>query len=611
MHRAPHEADAPARQWLYEAGFLTVRRSDSPDAFLPPVTADGGQPHGYVMADPAHAERARELVGRLNRITGEPGGWRVLPARQPELVLSSLPRARGGRRPVVFHLADTEDTTFADEVVRTCDVLWAAETAEGTFLGPLFRTDQDVARYRLARASWSDARRLRALGCPAARPLPLARHLQGDIEAFARAMLAAVDSAPDHCRLLGDVDFAAGAGLVPQDGADEAGTAGRVREAALWTEAIAGRIPPERLESQHTWSLGMLRDLRVVTATGWPGVRIGTCRAPAGGVDALEGNSGKALSDDGARTGTIGEAVERTAAWLGSRPVPRPIGRARVRPLDQFHPHGEEWDKRAPSSRGIEWTTATDLASGEPVAVPRALVDFPYRGPDRPTRAVTTGLAVYPSRRGALLRAVREVLERDDLYDNFLHLRPALRLDPAALAPRPRDVIRDGVRGDWYLLMYPGVPARLPVVHGFFHDPRLGAVARGTGTGLNLAEAAHRAVLETVQVHCQFQRGVPALSTRAYADWSTPEVVQEVTGYLASHPYACPDTRRWEHESDQLDSLVAACDTGVLAVSLPSPVMGWHAVRVLIPGALTIAWPSDSAAGRRLKDAVWQHGLPT
>lgn len=127
-----------------------------------------------------------------------------------------------------------------------------------------------------------------------------------------------------------------------------------------------------------------------------------------------------------ARVAAVGEALERYAATHATLPLARAadLAGARILPRGEWSLHDAEQQAR-PDYPALhhtpvgEWLTECyDLASGEPVWVPAALVSM---SPDYDAIATSSGLAADPDPYKALLRALQELIERDAYMVTWLH----------------------------------------------------------------------------------------------------------------------------------------------------------------------------------------------
>ena len=546
-----------------------------------PVPGAGPSPErvaGVVLRDDAVPAGVCASFCRRLAAAGA-GRWITLRAGQP------LPHT--GPPPYVLPVAHrTSELPPSPPYADAAAVLHLGEAFEGTYVtGPGGRGPGACPGTR-----WAFEARLDSLGF-AARPLPFVHRLRTDPDGLVRAVLTALALGPDEAVLV-------------HEG----------RTVAFCTPGAVGTAPFGHISDGQAWTFGMVRGLTVRPGTV-PGSHVATCRTPAAGQDHLEGNSGKGMSAEAAARGAVGEALERYAAYEANRSLPPAPGAVRRLGLAGFHPYGPAWERhRAAGERPVRYAEGVDLADGSAIAVPKALVVFPCTDPDRPTDGTTTGLAAGPDTGTAALRGLREVLERHRLYGSFTRLRPAVRLDHTPALAR---LGLDGAfRGEVWALHWPDPNVPLPDVHAFHHDPRIGTLVRASGSGLTFEEALDSAVTELCQVHFEAVRahGAGRPAGPAHAAWARPDVVEEARGYLDAQPYAQPYPIPYTTEDEQFTRLVgllAERGTAPVAVRLPLRGPDWTVVRVLVPGATTSTYPSDSRGGRRLLGARWTYGIPT
>ncbi|MEV5979566.1 YcaO-like family protein [Streptomyces sp. NPDC052114] len=445
-------------------------------------------------------------------------------------------------------------------------------------------------------AGWYDTKTPGHLGFSELRPNALLSYPPSTV---AKAVERLLDEPQGHCVLMSHT--------------------GSVRPVLPWN---APATAPEALDRQE-WSGGFLRDLDTVPAPAAPGLWLGHCRTPAGALAAdLESNSGKGTTAAQARISTTGEAVERLAAWRANTHLQRipPETATEHHSLEDFHPWGAPLRQYLADGRPPLPATPTRRAhDGAQVAVPLCLVPFPYQplpGETRPTSNDTTGLACYPDRDEAILRGGLEVLERNTLYRNLLHLRPGLALDPWRWATDPPALVPHLTdTGRLYVIGYPHTPPVAPVVHAFLLRSDGRYAARASGSGRTLRAATDRALLELLQVDAQFRTGVPERLGVGHRQWSSPEAVDCLGHYLersatGNEPPA-ELVRLTQHEPlRDLAHRLHAAGTELLVADLPSSVKGWHTVRVLAPRLVTHQNEAPVGAGVTLQDAPFPFSVP-
>ncbi|WP_438010427.1 YcaO-like family protein [Sorangium sp. So ce321] len=541
---------------------------------------------------------AREFAGEAHALA------RQLDALAPERaweVVDEPPRAPGALALVLQAVEPRRPDAARALLSAGVAILWAGECSEGLHVGPLLRSPRDLDAYLEATHGWAFAVELQRMGFAEGWPLSLVPAIRRDAAAAAAAAARVLRAPAGTCVLV--------------DG---------MREVRLWTALESAPEAREALLSAQTWSKGMLADLRLERSVDVGPVWVASCRSPAGADAYLEGNFGKGTSPEEARTTAVGEAIERFGAFLGvrSEAVGEAPAGAEQYPLRCFHPFGPAYDAYCARGEPADaMTQVRDEISGRDVWAPAALVHEPYT-PAPPFAATTgstsCGLAAYTSRRGAVLRGALETLERDNFYPNFLHLRPGERiaLDDLPGAPRSGDLrdLAGALRGlgmTWWLVRYPD-ERELPIVHAFLLDAAGAAMSRGVGSAHSWATAAVKALLEAVQLREQFallaEEGPSSPADAGYEAWSTPEVIGEIRAYLerlgpAGRLDDLPD-------DDALYARLRARVGALLVKDFPCPVVGFSAVRVLIPGATCHGSASDSAGGRRLLGAAFRHPVP-
>lgn len=204
--------------------------------------------------------------------------------------------------------------------------------------------------------------------------------------------------------------------------------------------------------------------------------------------------AGVAAGWDRALMRALGEALERyaagvyTAADTESAPVDRD---GAVGPSAFVAPDGT-----APTG-SIEWIEGTDLATGEPVALPADVVVHPPREPTvRPP--LTTGLGLGVSVDGALHAGLTEVIERDAAmlawYSTYDPLKLAVADDEfETLAARARSEDLSVTA----LLLTGDVD--VPVVAAAVRREEWPRIAFGSAASLDPERAARKALAEALQ----------------------------------------------------------------------------------------------------------------
>jgi len=568
-------AAAASSNSLVTSGHCTDRRLDCGAG--PPIT-------GLVVCGAGvPAAEGREL-GRL--LSDRGGRWEAASgaAALAEWCISAhLPAV------VLIAHGQQEQDKFARTLPTGC-VLRVCESFEGAFVTRAGGITAGADEPASAGIYWAFEARVNALGFTD-RPSTTRWRLRSDPDGLAAAILAVVRARSDE------------AVLVTSRRTVSLGTPHAVR-----TTRFAD------VKAVHSWTFGVMRGLTVERGA-IPGSYVAVCRTPAGGRDELEGNSGKGVDPESAITGAVGEALERYAAYEANtslKPAARTIRRIH---LADLHPFGVSWARhRSDPPDSMAYVEGVDLVDDSAVAVPKALVVFPYLGTGRPTDSTTTGLAAGGDQDTAVVRGLREVLERSSLYRSFSQMLPALRLDPA-------DALRSlglesSFPGDIWCLHWTRDSLTLPDVHAFYHDPATGLLVRASGSGVTFHDALRGAVLELCQVFHEAVRARRACTPTSpvHARWTRTDVVDEARFYLDAQPARpCPDVP-YADERGQREHLVGrlgACGRNPVAVRLPLRGPDWTVVRVLVPLATTSPHASDSPAGAALTDQRWAHGIPT
>ncbi len=327
--------------------------------------------------------------------------------------------------------------------------------------------------------------------------------------------------------------------------------------------------------------------------------------------------TGKGWTPEAARRAALGEAVERYCATLSAPP-----GRFRIAPradLDapSLGPHAfglydaaQYADPAFPyrpatDATLLHWVEGFSLARQCPILVPAALVCLLPLDPL--CQQTSSGLAEGVTYKAAALRALCEVIERDAFLRAWQAMRPAPRLDLAAIGGETaRIVAHYAARGIALtahdLTTQTGVPAVLARIHDPSGTPPHDLI--GLGCDPDPARAVERALLEVVQ-------GRTARWEAIAATRRAPEIVRTHSDHalyyaLADHgdAFAFLGTRPGPlptfigQPGDDASASLAAVAT-VLAragheaviVDITTPdvrAAGMHVVRALVPGLIPI-----------------------
>ena len=256
--------------------------------------------------------------------------------------------------------------------------------------------------------------------------------------------------------------------------------------------------------------------------------------------------SGKGLTEQAARRGALGEAVERYSAlahpprsrltWARRAELPG----ASLDPRDlvlyapeQYPALGyDPWREDRP----IGWVAGETLGFGAPIWLPAQAVYLAYQatGGDALAQPTSNGLAAGPTRDFAALRAALEVVERDAFVIAWCNRLPAARthwddLPDEGVVGLARAYERRGVAIE--LLRLPS-DHDIPVFAALGVEDRPGGVAVVVGLGADLspARAAASAILEVAQVRPALRMKLrdPELIARRDALAAQPQTVAEL-----------------------------------------------------------------------------------
>jgi len=260
---------------------------------------------------------------------------------------------------------------------------------------------------------------------------------------------------------------------------------------------------------------------RVANVTGLDriGIPVWICIRPDGRC--LSVSQGKGVTDELAQVSAVMESIELYHAERAAEPCLTASyreARRRHRTVDPATLMPGVRGRRYHRTRPIAWARGRDLATGEPVLVPHAVVDANFSRPhaDQGLFVVTTtGLASGNHRLEAVCHAVFEVVERDCEW-RWESLGPAAR--------RAREIAPDSIdsallRGLLDRFEEAGIHARMwdmtsevgiPAYHCTLGDPgALGGLELYYGAGCHLSTeiALARALTEAAQSRLTFISG--------------------------------------------------------------------------------------------------------
>jgi ribosomal protein S12 methylthiotransferase accessory factor len=344
-------------------------------------------------------------------------------------------------------------------------------------------------------------------------------------------------------------------------------------------------------------------------------------REVAGGV------GGVGITEDEALLCTIGECVERYATTVydaAALPYARrdELGDAAVG-VDEFqlftarqyaHPAFPFAQPRPDVA--MHWAPARRLPDGAKRLLPASLVYLPWRPSDPATDlhflSVSTGQACHPDPTRATLTGLYEVIERDAYMITWFRRLPLPRVEPRDDARAA--AILDGVLAGTGLTLHvfdmtldTGVPAYLSYADG--PSPRGPIIGTGAAARLDAHAALVKAMLESVHTwlyaRAVLDRRPDWRPEPEYADvrefedhvrlYCEPDMRQHL-GFLLDGDARAPlrDDRAPPAADDELGvalARIAAVGLTAYEVELTPPdvgACGYHAVKVLVPGAVPL-----------------------
>lgn len=549
------------------SAFFVPPSSDVDSSPAPSRESLGSEPHVLIFDRTGTPTLARAIIARL-ALNGTRASFWVPESPSVPVVM-------------IHHIEERIWTETHQAIASRHPLIWMFEAPTGPFLGPVIRTENEWRDFIADSSAFTDEDTLDRL-FPDRRPCAI-----GVDTADAGRIAAAIGCALSDLR----------PGTVWPIGGDTPRLLpSTARRSALDWEACAS------LE----WDFGLFRNrTSAMVSTPVGDVFLESCRSPAGRINpTLESNSGKGWSRSDAETTMRGEAVERTAAFWANSLETVDVGSDDIA-LSELAPFGPLWEHRRELADRDERVHGVDLLTGRVVTAPLVAVAFPYvprDGRPRPSSGDTTGLAAFPTRSGAVLRGLREVLERESLYTNLLHEKGGVREPVEGIGPMQ-------IWRYWFDdLPFPAIHTVVVV------DGPARVMGRGTGSALTWSDARESSLLEAVQIFEQMRRGAPAHGGDAYDIWSARHVQEAVLSYLQAMPIGVPRKGLETHSDEvQLRSTLEHLQKQgrrAIAIDLPSPMSDICAVRVLVPGAVTNVHTTASVAGAKLEGTTWEFGIP-
>lgn len=356
----------------------------------------------------------------------------------------------------------------------------------------------------------------------------------------------------------------------------------------------------ERDLSRLQKAIGVTRIARI-TGLDRAGIEVAAAVRPGGHV--LQVSAGKGESWEAAARGALSEAAELMAAER-----PRLDARGSFAALSErfgdavIDPAWLAPDQAEPGwgSLRLAWREAVDLASGASRLVPSHAVHCPPPGSEPLGLAVvpwtSSGLAAHPDRDAALLHALLELCERDQLAralpDGF---RPSavkrLLIDPASLArSAPRTAAWRATlaaRGFTVHLLDLSGASRLPTAAALLCDREGGPVPLTAGYACRLSrdEALLAALFEAAQSRLTEIHGAREDLLHAERDAAAPLLRWCDAARPSRRAATMPDhpPRPPAEQVARLVRLLAAAGSTPLVADLDGPP-GLTVVKVLAPG---------------------------
>ena len=375
---------------------------------------------------------------------------------------------------------------------------------------------------------------------------------------------------------------------------------------------------------RHAAALGITR---VADITGLDYLGVPVFMAVRPNARSLSVAQGKGLDADAARTSAFMEAAELDhAERLSCRVVVETHHRlrARARVVDPAQLPRLRGTAFAPQKR-IAWVVGHDLATGEPVHVPRELVDADFTTAPRAEAGCflrsTNGLASGNHRLEALCAGLSEVIERDAtfLFDLLPdHERIARRLRLAGVADPDCRALIDTLTDQgmsvavWDATSDIGVACfacRIGEAPG--NDRSHFGAFWGYGCHLSRTVALARAITEAVQSRLTCIAGSrDDLRRRDFAEPDTESSLLMLACELREERAAgcrfadVPDFQSTDFAADLARLLASLRGAGldqVIAVDLTRATPGIPVTRVIVPGLEVAASRGHCAPGRRAR----------
>ncbi len=544
------------------------------------------------------------------------GVWKI--TTDKDIILNHL-RANPREKPFLIRLSHQEPignevvkNIYADFMDKT-QIVWVGETTEGMHLGPIIRNNEDLKKYHTATRTWHFSQQLIDAGFKEYWPSSLYLNLQSNPKKIADAILEVIQSPPETCFLVEEN-----------------------RKTCLWTTLTDNKVSESTFFDTQFWSKGLIRNFKMGHFSTLNEGYISQCRTPCKGIDYLEGNSGKGVTETSALYSLVGESIERFSAWQSNQKIAKPDKPCIIKnkkdyyDISQFHPFGSKWEHylTIPKKELPLWEVKDETHPKRICFVPECLIPFPYTAPDPQydvTTSATAGLAVHSNYEKAVINGALELFERDDLYTSFLLQKTGFALDFSKIsdqldATRHFTALLTRLKSnqlDYWCIVYSLKP-KFPLVHFFIHDKGNHFFSRGSGSGYTLLEAIERSVAEALQIRQQFLNTNSSGASQAYENWRKPEVIEQIRGYLKRFyklPFLEHPLHAIEYTPDlllkEIKKNLKIQKKPLLVADLPCAIEKWFSVRVLIPGFTTHQYASESEGGKKIMMSIFKNGIPT
>ena len=284
--------------------------------------------------------------------------------------------------------------------------------------------------------------------------------------------------------------------------------------------------------------------------------------------------------------------------------------------LQDFHPYGPEYEAYLENPTELPTRICRDEISGRLYEIPQLLSDPPAPFERKPGLPVLSesGNGVRPSRESAILQGALDLLKRHDFFPAFLNESPGTRIDPIeVLSETSLDALKARDLSTW-IIQYSS-ESEIPLLHFFLHSPQNQTLARGSGAGLTLKNAAESALEEALQM-LEAHSVAESLGRGKrpdYDSWATSVVIHRVIRILERFPRGYPKGPVYTEEKELLQAVMRTLKAMGLPLLVVEPrchARGLCSARVLIPGLTTSPHASLSRGGESLIGASFRWAVP-